>query len=632
MVGEWFTGVVEDRFDPLKQGRIRVRVFAYHTDQKSKNAQQGIPTEELLWMHPMSSITSASMSGIGQTPLGAVEGTHVVGFFRDAFKQDGVVIGTLGGTYVEKPNPAKGFSDPSGQYPRYIGNDLNVLAGGGQPGSGSSGSGAIVGEDNRPISVDIQDDNTTLAVAPTDVPLEDIAEDDNPDFTIEKMLRQDEGYRLQWYADSLGYPTIGIGHLLIHQVTRDLNVINAAISAQVGRVCTNGTITNAEVSELFARDLAQVRADIARISSLREVYVTLNRSRQMSMENMCFQMGAGGLAKFKNTLAKMKAKDWKGAYDGLRDSLWARQTPGRSSRVARIVLTGNLESYGVKAPDNPIEKPEPLKLKSMDEKPEPLKLKSMAMASEPVSIASQMASQYDRAPMKMATVQRVLSRSARAADPEPSPEDPYVPEDTRIAFEEPKSSYAARYPYNHVYESESGHIVEFDDTPGAERYHRKHPSGTYEEISPDGRRVTKIVGDDFLIVQSGRNLNVKGDMNIVVEGNATLYYMGNCIQTVDGNLTQFVRGNVTETVEGNVNSKVTGNVTETVNGNVTSTVKGNVSQDVTGDYKLKAANITMETAGKFNATASGDAKVHGANATLDATGTAQVSGATINLN
>lgn len=612
MVGEWFTGVVEDRFDPLKQGRIRVRVFAYHTDQKSKNAQRGIPTEELLWMHPMSGIESASMSGIGHTPLGAVEGTHVVGFFRDAFKQDGVVIGTLGGTYVDKPNPAKGFSDPSGQYPRYIGNDLNVLAGGGQPGSGSSGSGAIVGEDSRPISVDIRDDNTTLAVAPTDVPLEDIAEDDNPDFTIEKMLRQDEGYRLQWYADSLGYPTIGIGHLLIHQVTRDTRLINAAISAQVGRECTNGTITNAEVSELFARDLAQVRADIARISSLRDVYATLNRSRQMSMENMCFQMGAGGLAKFKNTLAKMKAKDWKGAYDGLRDSLWARQTPGRSSRVARIVLTGNLESYGVKVPDNPIEKPEPPKLKSM------------AMASEPVSIASQMASQYDRAPMKMATVQRVLSRSALAADPEPSPEDPYVPEDSRIAFEEPKSTYAAQYPYNHVYESESGHIVEFDDTPGAERYHRKHPSGTYEEISPDGRRVTKIVGDDFLIVQSGRNLNVKGDMNIVVEGNATLYYMGNCVQTVDGNLTQFVRGNVNETVEGSVNSKVTGNVT--------STVKGNVSQDVTGDYKLKAANITMETAGKFNATASGDAKVHGANATLDATGTAQVSGATINLN
>ena len=42
------------------------------------------------------------------------------------------------------------------------------------------------------------------------------------------------------------------------------------------------------------------------------------------------------------------------------------------------------------------------------------------------------------------------------------------------------------YPNNHVYESESGHVQEFDDTPGAERIHTYHRAGTFEEIHPDG--------------------------------------------------------------------------------------------------------------------------------------------------
>ena len=35
------------------------------------------------------------------------------------------------------------------------------------------------------------------------------------------------------------------------------------------------------------------------------------------------------------------------------------------------------------------------------------------------------------------------------------------------------------YPKNHVYETESGHIKEFDDTEGAERIHEYHKSGTF---------------------------------------------------------------------------------------------------------------------------------------------------------
>jgi hypothetical protein len=55
-------------------------------------------------------------------------------------------------------------------------------------------------------------------------------------------------------------------------------------------------------------------------------------------------------------------------------------------------------------------------------------------------------------------------------------------------WQEPKPYYAAKYPYNHVHQSESGHIIEIDDTPGNERLHRFHRAGTFEEIGPLGTK------------------------------------------------------------------------------------------------------------------------------------------------
>ena len=64
--------------------------------------------------------------------------------------------------------------------------------------------------------------------------------------------------------------------------------------------------------------------------------------------------------------------------------------------------------------------------------------------------------------------------------------------DTYIKNNIPYSS--SQYPYNHVYESESGHVMEIDDSPEAERLLRYHKTGTFEEIHPDGQRVVKVIG------------------------------------------------------------------------------------------------------------------------------------------
>jgi hypothetical protein len=136
---KWWQGVVEDRNDPLKLGRCRVRVLGYHTDKLND-----IPTKSLPWATPMQPITSAAMNGIGTTPMGPVEGTWVFGFWRDGSNaQEPVIIGTVGGKTEadHKKDSSRGFNDPDGIYPRdeFIGEaDTNRLARGiGKPVVGS---------------------------------------------------------------------------------------------------------------------------------------------------------------------------------------------------------------------------------------------------------------------------------------------------------------------------------------------------------------------------------------------------------------------------------------------------------------------------------------------------------------
>jgi hypothetical protein len=121
----WFNGVVEDRQDPQKLGRLRVRCVGIHTQNKDD-----LPTSDLPWSQLIHPITSSGISGLGSSPGFIVEGTWVFGYFRDGYAmQEPMIIGTLPGKPSELADTSKGFYDPNGVYPKYKDEvDTNRLA------------------------------------------------------------------------------------------------------------------------------------------------------------------------------------------------------------------------------------------------------------------------------------------------------------------------------------------------------------------------------------------------------------------------------------------------------------------------------------------------------------------------
>lgn len=120
----WFTGVVENRHDPLLLNRVKVRCFGWHTENK-----RALPTEELPWASVLMPTTSSGTSGVGEGTHGLVEGSWVMGFFRDGNDaQDPVILGTIMGINAEGAEPTTGFNDPYGVFPREAGTDAGNRA------------------------------------------------------------------------------------------------------------------------------------------------------------------------------------------------------------------------------------------------------------------------------------------------------------------------------------------------------------------------------------------------------------------------------------------------------------------------------------------------------------------------
>ena len=333
---QWFVGVVEDRQDPKKVGRVRVRCLGYHSENISD-----LPTDRLPWAHPMNPVTSATVSGVGQTPLGAVEGTWVVGFFQDgADAQQPIIIGTLPGVPSSLPTKGagKGFQDRlNANYPKYTETDMNRLA---------------------------------------------VNDADNP------------------------HPSLSI-----RQADRTTNI---------------------------------------------------------------------GRADF-----------------------------------------------------NPVD------------------------------------------------VGRANAPAARS-----------LPGDDGTNFNEPETTYKTQYPHNHVYESEAGHIVEFDDTPNSERIHERHSTGTGYEINEFGDKVQRVKRDNYEIISNDHFAHIKGTHNTTVDGGVRVFVNAN--GTADSNYTIQVGNNANVNVQvdkGNINLVAT-------QGEINMKAE-DMNIDITKDFRVKAQSVNFEVNGTF---------------------------------
>jgi hypothetical protein len=113
-----YRGVVEDRNDPKKAGRVKVRVWGVHSNLRVKDEREGIPVDELPWAEPAMGLIEGSVSGFGlwSVPL---QGSHVFVFFENGHIMQPRYFATVPGIPAAGPNTdlELGFQDPDGVYP-----------------------------------------------------------------------------------------------------------------------------------------------------------------------------------------------------------------------------------------------------------------------------------------------------------------------------------------------------------------------------------------------------------------------------------------------------------------------------------------------------------------------------------
>tara|TARA_B110000211_G_scaffold221351_1_gene268883 strand:- start:432 stop:1055 length:624 start_codon:yes stop_codon:yes gene_type:complete len=158
--------------------------------------------------------------------------------------------------------------------------------------------------------------------------------------------------------------------------------------------------------------------------------------------------------------------------------------------------------------------------------------------------------------------------------------DPNVKDPTGLY--QPPSTYAPVYPYNNVMETESGHVKEYDDTPGAERITERHKSGTRYEVDPNGTKNETIVRDKYCLVAGHDTLEVYGNVKIIVSGAADI--------AVSGNLTVAVGGNMESTITGT--AKITSTDDMTLKSD---NIKLDGDVNITGDLTVDKTTTTSKT-------------------------------------
>lgn len=172
------------------------------------------------------------------------------------------------------------------------------------------------------------------------------------------------------------------------------------------------------------------------------------------------------------------------------------------------------------------------------------------------------------------------------------------------AWDEPESAYRGAYPYNKVTQTESGHIFEIDDTPGSERLHIYHKSGTYIEIDSNGSVIKRTKGSSYEIIDRNGKISIAGRADISVNGACNIF-VGN-----DANIE--VEGDVNLTCHNDITAQAGGtfNLSAVEEFNIAS---GNVNIEAYYTMNQKATTLNMHSKEDMHMRSNADIKVQATN-------------------
>jgi len=546
-----YTGCVENRQDPLKLGRCQVRVVGLHHHDKTK-----LKTEDLPWAYPMQPITSAAISGIGHSPLGPVEGTWVVVMFRDDDEQQPIILGSIGGI-PQQP----GAIDQD--------NDQLILK---EDGMTPASNQQTITDSTGDIVT-----NTDATAATESVGLNS-AVSYTPSTDATDLIKQSTGLNLTSYKNAAGEWAIGYGTTSINgvPVTEGMtiteadadNYLAAQLTDQAGpaiAAAVKTPITQSTYDALcsFIHDNG---VDAFNTSTLVK---ELNAGKTLDAATLFSDYTKVGDTVNPDLLKRRVAEKDLLLKDGVADATGNLQPVsnsagpvGSSTNPSGLTNDGSAMAIGFKDPKGKyplyINEPDTNKLARHDDIKKTIVYKK-----------------------ELAREKNVLTARGKTWNQSPIP-------------------YNTEYPFNHVFQSESGHVMEFDDTKNSERIHLYHKAGTFTEIDANGTKVNRIVGDKYEILERNGHVLIKGAMNV----------------TVDGDSNVLVKNAMNVDVQGDVNMNVSGDMNVAVNGN----------------YNVKASSINLESTGETNIYATGKANMQSASSTNIRGSVVNVDGSRVDLN
>ena len=604
---QWFIGVVEDRMDPKKLGRLRVRCLGYHTEDLGK-----LPTSDLPWAHPMNPITSATVSGVGQSPLGCVEGSWVVGFFTDgAAAQMPCIIGTLPGVPASLPVKAEKGTDG-----KYIGKGFQDYINAAYPREAQT-----------------TDVNRLAVNETTEVPDTEAVDGGNQvvEFTGGEQNTEQENLpgTVQYIAKNNRNSTSD---------TIKMAQFQADLQYQLEKKGFNSSSAKAEITKAAA----DIKKNYHKIYKLKDKVLN-------ARENILT-----GAANHIDTVVQKTVNALSGEADIgtlLKDSILVNAdgklyTPGNLKDILPANLNVDAIAAGIQ------------KIKAFDIKNLSVKSLDSFASMLPIKIPGNLikgdvvagALKFFKSPMKKITNNPHLSSVIDTATLTKSIGSAQIdgifegltgssgassiignlgsiPADLDFglsggAWSEPPSPYAAVYPYNHVYESESGHIREYDDTAGAERIHERHKSGSSYEIGPDGTKVTRVKHDNYEIISNDDYLHVQGTRRQTVDEGVRIRCNANSTPGNSYNIEVGLGSNCNIEVNGgNINLTT---LSAGLGGDINMNVSRNLNINVGGSMNIGVIGQIFETCATKTQTTLGE---HEQNAALH-----DINGTIINLN